>query len=123
MPGTRSVALSVWVDAGSRDERPNIAGSSHFLEHLLFKGTTVRSVGRGQLKRLCHRRYRPPHFVIAAAGNVRHEDLCALVERGMDTGPRLADNRIPSVRAGGGIPPVASDARILRRSTEQAHIC
>ncbi|HCP61838.1 MAG TPA: peptidase M16, partial [Actinobacteria bacterium] len=39
MPGTRSVALGVWVDVGSRDERPNIAGSSHFLEHLLFKGT------------------------------------------------------------------------------------
>ena len=35
----RSVALGVWVDVGSRDERPQIAGASHFLEHLLFKGT------------------------------------------------------------------------------------
>src|SRR5687768_803027 len=43
MPGTRSVAFSVWVDVGSRDERPTIAGSSHFLEHLLFKGTETRS--------------------------------------------------------------------------------
>jgi predicted Zn-dependent peptidase len=33
----------VWVAAGSRDERPEIAGSSHFLEHLLFKGTPTRS--------------------------------------------------------------------------------
>jgi predicted Zn-dependent peptidase len=228
MPGTRSVALSVWVDAGSRDERPNIAGSSHFLEHLLFKGTTNRSardiaeafdavggdlnafsakeytcyycrvldrdlpmavdymadmlqssvlakddfeaerrvileeihmhdddpgdlihdlfaetvwkghplgrpvlgtkdtigsVSRDQVRRFYQRRYRPPHFVIAAAGNVRHQDLCGLVEREMDTGPRVADDHAPKVRAGGGVPPVASEVRVLRRSTEQAHIC
>src|ERR1043166_6320289 len=43
MPGRRSVALAVWVDFGSRDERPQIAGSSHFLEHLLFKGTERRT--------------------------------------------------------------------------------
>ena len=43
MPGTRSVALAMWVDVGSRDERPAIAGSSHFLEHLLFKGTKTRT--------------------------------------------------------------------------------
>ena len=39
MPGVRSVALGFWVLAGSRDEPPAIAASSHFLEHLLFKGT------------------------------------------------------------------------------------
>jgi predicted Zn-dependent peptidase len=43
MPGVRSVALGIWVLAGSRDEDPAISGSSHFLEHLLFKGTTSRS--------------------------------------------------------------------------------
>src|SRR5215207_8683611 len=43
MPGVRSVALGIWVLAGSRDEPPPISGSSHFLEHLLFKGTTTRS--------------------------------------------------------------------------------
>jgi predicted Zn-dependent peptidase len=43
MPGVRSVALGVWVLAGSRDEEPTISGSSHFLEHLLFKGTKQRS--------------------------------------------------------------------------------
>jgi predicted Zn-dependent peptidase len=43
MPGVRSVALGVWVLAGSRDEAPRISGSSHFLEHLLFKGTPGRS--------------------------------------------------------------------------------
>jgi predicted Zn-dependent peptidase len=43
MPAMRSVALGIWVDVGSRDERPNIAGASHFLEHLLFKGTKTRT--------------------------------------------------------------------------------
>ncbi|HXF37871.1 MAG TPA: pitrilysin family protein [Actinomycetota bacterium] len=43
MPGVRSVALGFWVLAGSRDERPRISGASHFLEHLLFKGTRSRS--------------------------------------------------------------------------------
>jgi len=35
----RSVALGLWVRAGSRNETPAQAGVSHFLEHLLFKGT------------------------------------------------------------------------------------
>ncbi|MGI9648105.1 MAG: M16 family metallopeptidase [Acidimicrobiia bacterium] len=39
MPDVRSVALGVWADAGTRDERPNEAGAAHFLEHLLFKGS------------------------------------------------------------------------------------
>lgn len=43
MPGVRSVALGLWALAGSRDEPPPISGSSHFLEHLLFKGTKTRS--------------------------------------------------------------------------------
>ncbi len=43
MPGVRSVSVGVWVPVGSRDETPALAGSSHFLEHLLFKGTTTRT--------------------------------------------------------------------------------
>ncbi len=39
MPSVRSVAVGMWVDAGSRDENPVEAGASHFLEHLLFKGS------------------------------------------------------------------------------------
>ena len=39
MPGVHSVTLGIWVATGSRDEVPRISGSSHFLEHLLFKGT------------------------------------------------------------------------------------
>lgn len=39
MPSVRSVAVGAWVDTGSRDEDPIEAGTSHFLEHLLFKGS------------------------------------------------------------------------------------
>ena len=43
MPGVLSATLGIWVGVGSRDESPAVAGSSHFLEHLLFKGTTTRN--------------------------------------------------------------------------------
>jgi predicted Zn-dependent peptidase len=39
VPSVRSVALGLWVRTGSRNETPPQAGISHFLEHLLFKGT------------------------------------------------------------------------------------
>jgi predicted Zn-dependent peptidase len=39
MPSVRSIALGFWIRAGSRDEGHKEAGLSHFLEHLLFKGT------------------------------------------------------------------------------------
>ena len=43
MPDVRSVCLGFWVGTGSVDEAPAQAGASHFLEHLLFKGTAERS--------------------------------------------------------------------------------
>ena len=43
VPGTLSVATGVWVGVGSRDEPAELSGVSHFLEHLLFKGTDQRS--------------------------------------------------------------------------------
>ena len=39
LPSVRSVAVGLWVRVGSRDEAPDQAGISHFLEHMLFKGT------------------------------------------------------------------------------------
>src|SRR4051794_2754802 len=39
MPSVRSIAPGLWVGTGSRNETPDQAGVSHFLEHLLFKGT------------------------------------------------------------------------------------
>lgn len=43
MAGVRSASIGVWVGVGSRDETPSLHGASHFLEHLLFKGTRERT--------------------------------------------------------------------------------
>jgi predicted Zn-dependent peptidase len=43
MPGVRSATIGAWVGVGSRDESAKLSGASHFLEHLLFKGTPSRS--------------------------------------------------------------------------------
>ncbi len=228
MPGTRSAALAVWVDVGSRDERPAIAGSSHFLEHVLFKGTTTRTardiaeafdavggdlnafsakeytcyycrvldrdlpmavefmadmiqssviartdveaerqvileeihmheddpgdlihdlfaetlwqghplgrpvlgtketiaaVSRDQVRGFYRRHYRLPHFVVAAAGNVKHEELCRLIESHMDAGPKLSAGEQRKVRTGGSVPTPAAATMVRHRKTEQAHIC
>jgi predicted Zn-dependent peptidase len=43
MPHVRSVSIGIWIGAGSRREKPEQNGVSHFIEHMLFKGTTSRS--------------------------------------------------------------------------------
>lgn len=43
MPHVRSAAIGVWVGVGSRYESPCEAGSAHFIEHMLFKGTAQHS--------------------------------------------------------------------------------
>src|ERR687895_37065 len=46
MTDHRSVSLGIWVENGSRHELPNENGISHFIEPLLFKGTTTRSAAQ-----------------------------------------------------------------------------
>jgi predicted Zn-dependent peptidase len=230
MPGVRSVSIGVWVLAGSRDEAPKISGSSHFLEHLLFKGTgtrsaqdiaeafdavggdvnaftakeftcyyarvldrdvemavdhladmlqhsvirssdldaerqvileeihmhedspedlvhdiftealwpehplgrpvlgtasTIQAATRASVRRFYRRHYVPGHFVVAAAGNLQHEDLLALLADRMETGRPLPDGAASAwnLRTAGH-PPEPSGRRVVRRrKTEQAHIC
>jgi predicted Zn-dependent peptidase len=43
IPGARSVAIGIWIDIGSRDERKEENGICHFVEHMLFKGTRSQS--------------------------------------------------------------------------------
>lgn len=43
IPAVRSVSVGIWVPIGSRHETPRTSGATHFLEHLLFKGTGRRS--------------------------------------------------------------------------------
>ena len=42
LPSVRSASFGIWVGVGSRDESPTLSGASHYLEHLLFKGTKRR---------------------------------------------------------------------------------
>jgi predicted Zn-dependent peptidase len=43
LPSVRSAALGIWAGVGSRDEDPAHTGATHYLEHLLFKGTSRRT--------------------------------------------------------------------------------
>ena len=43
VPGVRSVAFGAWVRAATLHEQPTVMGVSHFLEHMVFKGTTTRT--------------------------------------------------------------------------------
>lgn len=43
IPHTRSISIGIWVDAGSRYETPEENGITHFIEHMLFKGTKNRT--------------------------------------------------------------------------------
>jgi len=44
LPFVKSVSIGIWIDTGSRNELPENNGISHFIEHMVFKGTTHRSV-------------------------------------------------------------------------------
>jgi len=46
MPAARSVAVGVWLKRGSRHEAEKVSGISHFIEHMVFKGTKTRSAER-----------------------------------------------------------------------------
>ncbi|HVR70762.1 MAG TPA: pitrilysin family protein [Vicinamibacteria bacterium] len=46
MPHVRSVTIGIWLKRGSRHESPDRSGISHFIEHMVFKGTKSRSAER-----------------------------------------------------------------------------
>jgi len=43
MPHIRSISIGIWIKTGSRHEEPDVNGISHFIEHMVFKGTATRS--------------------------------------------------------------------------------
>jgi predicted Zn-dependent peptidase len=224
IPSVRSVALGFWIGAGSRDETPSKAGVTHFLEHLLFKGTrsysaqdiaeifdglggelnaatsrehtvvyvrvadhhleqaldvmtdmvyapvfadldserevvleeiamyedtphelvhdlmseavfgdhplgrpvigtaeVISSVGRRALTSYHQTMYRAGNVVVAAAGNLKHDELVALLQKAQrkqaKTPPRGPRLRTPLVR------PPRPSIRFQRKKTEQYHVC
>src|SRR6266540_2724354 len=125
IPAMRSVSFGVWVGVGSRDETPALSGASHFLEHLLFKGTerrtalditaeieavggeTISAMTRRQIQSFYGKRYTAPSIVVAAAGNLDHAKAVKLVKAAFERAGRFA--------APGQLVARAKD-------TEQAHI-
>jgi len=43
LPHARTISMGVWINVGARDELPEQSGLSHFIEHMIFKGTATRS--------------------------------------------------------------------------------
>jgi len=46
MPGVESATVAVWVKTGSRNEEEKVSGISHFLEHMVFKGSIKRPTAK-----------------------------------------------------------------------------
>jgi predicted Zn-dependent peptidase len=85
---------------------------------------TIAAATRPSVHRFYRRHYVPGHLVVAAAGNVRHDDVVRMVTDRMETGRRLRAGQ-PSVwnlRAPAKAPRPSGADLIKRRKTEQAHI-
>ena len=104
MPGVRSATLGLWAGVGSRDETPSLAGATHFLEHLLFKGTARRTaldisaeldaVG-GELNAFTGKEYTCYHArVLAADVPVAVDVICDMV-----TSSRIPTHEVESERS------------------------
>jgi predicted Zn-dependent peptidase len=92
---------------------------------VLGTAETIRAATRAKVHRFYRRHYVPGRLVVAAAGNLRHEDLLAMLRARMDTG-RIRSGNAPSawtLREGKRAPTPSGEPLIKRRKTEQAHIC
>jgi predicted Zn-dependent peptidase len=92
---------------------------------ILGTKATIEAATRGGITRFYRKHYVPGHLVIAAAGNVRHDDVVRMVSDRMDTGrPLRAGEPSPWSLRAPARPPTPSGADLIkRRKTEQAHIC
>ena len=90
LPAAHSVSVGVWVAVGGRDEDPAIAGASHFLEHLLFKGTerrTARAIAElvdatgGEMNAFTSKEYTAYYARVPAGGQEMAVSLLADVLR------------------------------------------
>jgi predicted Zn-dependent peptidase len=96
VPAVRSVSLGFWIGTGSRDEVPANAGVSHFIEHLLFKGTSRHTAQRiaeifdalgGELNAATSRE----HTVVYARVPDHHVETALEVMTDMVFAPTFAD--------------------------------
>ncbi len=103
VPGALSVAAGVWVGVGSRDEPDELSGVSHFLEHLLFKGTDTRSAQElargvdrrgGDFNAFTSKEFTAYYCRLPA----RHSDFCIELLGDVLTRPALRDTDINGER-------------------------
>ena len=103
MPGVRSATVGLWAGVGSRDETPRLAGATHFLEHLLFKGTarrtalnisaTLDAVG-GELNAFTGKEYTCYHArVLAADVPLAVDVICDMVTSSRVAAPEVESER------------------------------
>ena len=92
---------------------------------VLGTAETIRAAIRAKVHRFYRRHYVPGRLVVAAAGNLRHEDLLGMLKARMDVGSVVAEGASPAwtLRAGKAPPSPSTTPLIKRRKTEQAHIC
>src|SRR2546422_316390 len=131
IPSVRSVSIGIWVDVGSRDEQPGEEGFSHFIEHMVFKGTrrrsaeaisgevaTIEALRRAPLLSFRARHYRPSQVVVAVAGNFAFgpvlKQLASAFGGPWDSETGSA-HRVP--------PTVTKGVHVRSKPLEQAHIC
>jgi predicted Zn-dependent peptidase len=92
---------------------------------VLGTAETIRAATRDKVHRFYRRHYVPGRLVVAAAGNLRHEDLIAMLRSRMNTG-RIVGRGDPkgwNLRASQTAPESSARPLVKRRKTEQAHIC
>ena len=92
---------------------------------VLGTAETIRAATRDKVHRFYRRHYVPGGLVVAAAGNLRHEELLDMLRSRMDTGRivRTGDPQGWNLRASGTAPESSAEPLVKRRKTEQAHIC
>src|SRR5256712_44463 len=83
MQHIRSVSIGIWIKTGSRDEDLQWNGISHFIEHMVFKGTkdTVKKFDREPVLDFYKQRFAPGNLIICAAGHLQHEQFVDLVRK------------------------------------------
>jgi predicted Zn-dependent peptidase len=104
MPGAGSASVGVWVDAGGRSEPARLCGVSHFIEHMLFKGTARRSpvmISRAieEVGGAINAFTSEDHVCYYAQAAARHLSRVVDVLMDMLTGPKFAEDEIERERA------------------------
>ena len=91
---------------------------------VLGTADTIKAATREKVNRFYRRYYRPGSLVVAAAGNLGHDDLLELLRSRMDTGRVVRHGtRGDGPADGAGRARVVVAPLVKRRKTEQAHIC